>query len=60
VEGATLTVLEWVAAVALVVGSSAVLWAVKLFDAAPSDRPRPTLVRRRADETSYRKAAKAA
>jgi hypothetical protein len=49
-------VLEWVAAVAVVLGSAAVLWAVRLFDGV-SDRPRPTAVPRRRRETSVRKAA---
>ena len=52
-----MTVLEWVAAVAVVLGSAAVLWAVRLFDGISSDRPRPTAVPRRRRETSYRKAA---
>jgi hypothetical protein len=51
------TVLEWVAAVALVLGSAAVLWAVRLFDGVSTDRPRPTAVPRRRRETSFRKAA---
>ncbi|HVR72289.1 MAG TPA: hypothetical protein VMT87_15710 [Vicinamibacteria bacterium] len=52
-----MTVLEWVAAVAVVLGSAAVLWAVRVFAGAPADRPRPTAVPRRRRETAYRKAA---
>jgi hypothetical protein len=51
------TVLEWLAAVAVVLGSAAVLWAVRLFDGVPADRPRLRAVPRRRREASARKAA---
>jgi nitrogen fixation-related uncharacterized protein len=59
VEDQNVTLLEWVAAVAVVVGSAAVLWAVKLFDdLASSERSRPAIVRRRRrPDTPFRKAA---
>jgi hypothetical protein len=57
VEDATVSVLEWVAAVGLVIGSGAVLWLVRAFDLATAERPRPRLVWRRASEPRYRKAA---
>ena len=41
VEEPTVTLIECVAAVALVLGSAAVLWAVKLFDGVGVERPRP-------------------
>jgi hypothetical protein len=56
VEDATVTLLEWLAAVALVVGSAAVLWAVKIFGDL-ADRPRPTAVPHRKHEPMHRKAA---
>lgn len=57
VEDATVSVLEWVAVVALVIGSGAVLWLVRSFDLATAERPRPRLVWRRSGEPRYRKAA---
>jgi hypothetical protein len=52
------TLLEWVAAVAVVLGSSAVLWAVKFFDGVSTERPRPAAVPKRSrGEPPYRKAA---
>jgi hypothetical protein len=56
VEDPTVTLLEWVAAVAVVVGSAAVLWAVKVFDEVASAR-RPHAVPRRRAAASYGKAA---
>ena len=59
VEGSTVSVLEWVGAVAVVIGSGAVLWLVRSFDAvaAAATRPRPRLVWRRQSQPPYRKAA---
>ena len=57
VEGATVSVLEWMAAAALVIGSGAVLWLVRSFDLAAAERPRPRLVWRRVGEPRYKKAA---
>jgi hypothetical protein len=57
VEDATVTLLEWLAAVALVVGSAAVLWAVKIFDDLAEERPRPTAVAHRKHGPMERKAA---
>jgi hypothetical protein len=52
------TLLEWVAAIAVVLGSVAVLWAVKTFDDVVFARPRPRAVpRRRRDAAADRKAA---
>jgi len=57
-EDATVTLLEWVAAVAVVLGSAAVLWAVKSFDDLAAKRWRPTAVpRRRRQAAPHRKAA---
>ena len=53
-----MTLLEWVAAVGVVLGSVAVLWAVKTFDDVVFSRPRPRAVpRRRRDAAPDRKAA---
>ena len=57
VEGATVSVLEWVAAVAVVIGSAAVLWLVRACDVAAAGRPRPRLVWRRQGQPPDRKAA---
>jgi hypothetical protein len=57
VEDATVTLIEWLAAVAVVLGSAAVLWAVKTFDGVGTDQPRPVAVPRRRRETPDRKAA---
>lgn len=58
VEDATVTLLEWLAAVAVILGSSAVLWAVKFFDGVSTERSRPAAVPKRArGEPPYRKAA---
>jgi hypothetical protein len=57
VEDATVTLIEWVAAVAVVLGSAAVLWAVKMFDEVGEDRPRSLAAPRRRREPPYRKAA---
>jgi hypothetical protein len=51
------TLIEWVAAMAVVLGSAAVLWAVKMFDGVGTDRPRSVTAPRRHRETPYRKAA---
>jgi hypothetical protein len=51
------SVLEWVAAVAVVIGSASVLWLVRACDLA-AERPRPRLVwRRREGQPSEQKAA---
>jgi hypothetical protein len=50
------SVLEWVAAVAVVIGSAAVLWLVRSCDLA-AERPRPRLVWRRERPQPVRKAA---
>lgn len=53
-----MTLLEWVAAVAVIFGSAAVLWAVKSFDDIAAKRWRPTAVpRRRRQAAPDRKAA---
>ena len=52
-----MSVLEWVAAVAVVIGSGAVLWLVRSFDVAAAQRPRPRLVWRRTEKPRYEKAA---
>ena len=57
VEGGPVSVIEWVAAVAVVIGSGAVLWLVRSFDLAAAERPRPRLVWRREGQRPYRKAA---
>jgi hypothetical protein len=49
--------LEWVAAVAVIVGSAAVLWAVRVFDAIPAGRRYPKAVPRRQTPAHARKAA---
>ena len=52
-----MSVLEWVAAVAVVIGSAAVLWLVRSCDLA-AEQPRPRLVwRRREGQPPVRKAA---
>jgi hypothetical protein len=54
----TVTLLEWLAAVTVVLGSSAVLWAVIFFDGVSTERSRPAAVPKRArGEPPYRKAA---
>lgn len=56
-EERTVTLIECVAAVALVLGSAAVLWAVKIFDGVGVDRPRPVVAPPLRRDTSLRKAA---
>jgi hypothetical protein len=57
VEEPTVTLIECVAAVALVLGSAAVLWAVKIFDGVGVERPRPIAAPPLRRDTTFRKAA---